>query len=232
MQPDICTQIASADHYKMKVVNLCIGGCSLRTHYNNILNDGKEYLMEFNGVSTDFKVSIREALQSDDWDFVSMQQASQYSINYDTYQPYLTELSLYIKKVAPKAKQAIHQTWAYEQNSQRLCSELGYTDQIQMFRDIEAAYKKASKDLGNIPIIPCGEIFQNAIAKGIGKLHRDTFHASLGIGRYILAGVWYRTLTGNRMTENTFSDFDEDVTKDDLEIAKKSVFELLGSISR
>ena len=96
-----------------------------------------------------------------------------------------------------------------------------------MFRDIEVAYKKASEDLG-IPIIPCGEAFQDAIAKGIGKLHRDTFHASLGIGRYILGGVWYQTLTGNSMTENTFSDFDEDVTKDDIEIAKKSVFELLG----
>jgi len=221
-------EIAKVDNYKLKVVNLYIGGCSLRTHYINMLNDEEAYQMEFNGYPTGFKVSIRKALQSDEWDFVTMQQVSHLSVDYDTFQPYLNELSQYIKKHTPKAKQILHQTWAYEQGSQRLCEELGYADQKQMFEDIESSYKKAAADLGNIMVIPSGESFQKALDNGISKLHRDTFHASLGIGRYILALTWYGALTGRSVLDNSFADFDEEVSETDLSIAKKSVSEVLG----
>ncbi len=221
-------QIAKADGHNLKVVNLYIGGCSLRTHYNNMLNDEKAYGMEFNGDITGFKVSIREALQSDEWDFVTMQQASAQSVDYETYQPYLMELSQYVKKYSPKAKQVIHQTWAYEQGSDKLCVQMGYAEQKAMFDDLRAAYKKASEDLGNIPVIPCGEAFQHALSNGIAKIHRDTFHASLGVGRYILASVWYEFLIGNRIAENVFSDFDEEVSQEELRLAKKSVAESMA----
>ena len=72
---------------KMKVVNLYIGGCSLRTHYLNMLEDRKNYMMEFNGVATGFMVSIKDALISDDWDVITLQQVSGNSVNYDTFQP-------------------------------------------------------------------------------------------------------------------------------------------------
>ena len=216
-------QIAKADNYPLKVVNICIGGCPLRIHYNNMLTDQKAYGLEFNGFFTGFKVSINEALLSDEWDYVSIQQVSTLSGNYDTYQPYLTELSAYIKKYAPKAEQIIHQTWAYEQGSHRLCVELGYQDQRHMFDDIQKAYKKASEDLGGVRIIPCGEAFQHAISGGMGNLHRDTYHASLGIGRYILAATWYQTLTGNSIVNNSCSEFDEAVSAEELSQAKAIV---------
>lgn len=47
-------QIAEAAEDALKVVNLYIGGCPLRRHYNNILEDAKAYAMEFNGVNTGF----------------------------------------------------------------------------------------------------------------------------------------------------------------------------------
>ena len=106
--------IARADGFPMKVVNLFIGGCPLHVHYKNMNNDEKAYIMEFNGQPTGFYVSIREALQSDLWDYVTMQQASVYSIKYDTYTPYLKALSDYVGLHAPKARQIFHQTWAYE----------------------------------------------------------------------------------------------------------------------
>ena len=52
-----------------------------------------------------------------------------------------------VKKYAPKAKQIIHQTWAYEADSFRLCNELGYKTPEDMFADIETPYKKAADDI-------------------------------------------------------------------------------------
>ena len=78
-------QIAKADDVDLKVVNLYIGGCSLSTHYQDMLEDKRAYSLEFNGEVTGFFVSIREALESDTWDVVTLQQVSQEAPRYDTY---------------------------------------------------------------------------------------------------------------------------------------------------
>lgn len=212
-------QIAKADQFDLKVVNLYIGGCSLERHYDNITGDKKEYSFEFNGESTGLKVSVREALESDGWDYVTMQQVSHLSIHYSTYQPYLNELSGYVKKYAPGAEQLMHQTWAYEQGSQKLCGELGYKDQKEMFEDLKNAYDKAASELG-IKIIPGGEVMQNLLNSGVKKIHRDTCHASLGLGRYALGAVWYECLTGNNILNNNFNDLDEFASDADMKTAE------------
>jgi len=217
--------IAKCGGTTINIVNLYIGGCSLYTHYINMLNDNKAYELHFNGESTGFKTSIKEAISTREWDFVTMQQASHFSINYKTYMPYLKELSAFVKKYAPNAKQVIHQTWAYEQGSQRLCEELGYSDHKDMFKDIKESYKKAADEIGADFIIPSGELLQELIASGIEKVHRDTFHATLGLSRYAIGLLWYEMLTGNSIKDNTFCDFDEEVTKDEISIAKKCVLE-------
>ena len=125
-----------------------------------------DYEYELNGEKNGEMVSIRQALESDSWDIVTLQQSSWQSTQYNTYQPYLNALSQYVKKYAPNAEQVIHQTWAYEQGSERLTSA-GY--------------------------------------------HRDTFHASYGLRRYLLGLVWYETLTGNSIEANSFKDLDEPV---------------------
>jgi len=213
--------IALADGVHLKVVNLYIGGCSLETHWNNAVNDLKAYVYELNGAPTEKFVSIKDALESDKWDYITLQQVSHLSIDYNTYQPYLSNLSDYIKKYAPHASQVIHQTWAYEEGSERLTVELGYSNQYQMFLDLKSAYDRASKDLGNLKIIPSGESFQIAIDNGIKDLYRDGFHASLGSGRYILGAVWYEALTGRRISSNTFRKFDEPIDEKEVLILQK-----------
>ena len=54
---------------------------------------------------------------------------------------------------------------------------------------------------------------------GIEKVHRDTFHASFGVGRYALALLWMRMLCGVNVTGNSFSDFDVPVTDEENKIA-------------
>ena len=209
--------------------NLFIGGCSLSRHYRNMLSDQNAYTLEMNGESTGFKVSLKEALLNRDWDVVTIQQVSSKSPYYETYQPYLNKIVEYVRLCVPKAKIAIHQTWAYEQDSRRLNVELGYNNHTDMFKDIEISYKKAAEAIDADFIIPSGEVFEKLIASGVEKVHRDTFHASLGLGRYALGLLWYAILTGNDIVSNTFSDFDEEILESEIEIVKKCVSEICSN---
>lgn len=213
--------IAASEGVDMKCVNLMIGGCSLSRHYINMNNDAAAYGFEFNGQDTGIGVSIRQALQSDEWDVVTLQQVSHQAPNYDTYQPYLNRLADYVRFHAPKARLMLHQTWAYEQGSRRLCEELGYTDQAEMFADIQTAYALAAADLGGAGIIPSGQAFQNLYHAGV-RIHRDTFHASLGLGRYTLGLTWFAALTGNGVIGNVFRTFDEPVLEKEIAVAQQS----------
>lgn len=221
-------QIAKADQVAMKVVNLYIGGCPLRKHYINALEDRKDYGMEFNGVATGFFVSIKEALISDTWDVVTIQQVSTQSPKYETYQPYLQFMGEYIRKYSPKSKIYIHQTWAYEDGSQRLCEEMGYADAAGMLEDIKQSYKLAAEDICADKIIPSGEVMYALTTHGIEKVHRDTFHASRGLGRYALGLTWYAALTGNDVMDNTFAELDEEASAEEMQIAKECVREILS----
>ena len=63
-----------------------------------MLDDDKAYDFEFNGDGTGLKVSIREGLRSNKWDVITLQQASVFSVDYNSWHPYLTELYNYVKK--------------------------------------------------------------------------------------------------------------------------------------
>ena len=121
-------------------------------------------------------------------------------------QPYIEKIAEYIRELSPNSKLLLHQTWAYEEGSDRLTKELGYKTQSDMFSDIKSSYDKAARLISADGILPSGAAFDNAVKNGIGKIHRDTFHADLGIGRYILSMVWYQALTGRNAVGNSFCD--------------------------
>ena len=118
--------IAQLHGVDIQCANLYIGGCAQRTHYLNILDDMPNYELQVNGTHTSIKVSIRQALRSEDWDVITFQQASHQSARFETYIPFIQELSAYVRKYCPKAKLVIHQTWAYEDGSDRLYHVAGY----------------------------------------------------------------------------------------------------------
>ena len=69
-------QIAKAGGVNLNAFNLYIGGCSLSSHYRNMLSEERAYTLEMNGQSTDFYVSLKEALLNRNWDVVTIQQVS------------------------------------------------------------------------------------------------------------------------------------------------------------
>jgi uncharacterized protein YwgA len=217
------SRLAKQEGVDMRTVNLYIGGCSLERHYVNMLEDAKAYSFEFNGESTGIKISIREALASNSWDFVTLQQASHFSWDFETYTPYIEALCQYVKKYRPHAKIVIHETWAYEDGSEMLARFQKFKTAKEMLDAVKNSYKKAAELISADLIIPSGEAMMKALQLGIEKIHRDTYHASLGAGRYLLALCWYKALTGNDITDNAFSDFDVPVTEEERKIVIEAV---------
>ena len=219
-------ELAKSEGVNLQTENLYIGGCSLETHYHNMKEDLSEYELERNGVNTLEKTSIRIALQSEEWDVVTVQQASHFSWDYNTYVPYIIELVAYIRALCPKAKVYIHETWPYENGSERL-SSVNYSTSQEMFAAVKSSYAQAYQDISADGIIHSGTAIMEAINRGL-KIHRDTFHAGAGAGRYMLALVWYKTLTGKEITNNTFDSFDEPVSK----LERKTVIEIADMVAQ
>lgn len=209
------------------VENLYIGGCSLERHYNNMISGEKAYELEINGESTHVNIALGEALEKDKWDIVTVQQASHFSAFYSTYQPYASELVKFIRGKQPEAKVFIHQTWAYEEGSQRLADN-GFASRKDMFAEIRKNYSLAAEECAVDGLIPSGQVFESMAAKEI-KCHRDTFHASLGAGRYALALTWIKALTGADINGNTFNETAEPVSADEAALIKEAVNEVFSA---
>ena len=203
-------QIAAADSAELHVCNLVIGGCSLERHWINTAADLSSYRLEENGESTGRYISVPDALGLQKWDYVTVQQASHDSGIADTYHPYLEKLAAYIREKAPSAQILLHQTWAYDVDSQHGEFIRYKRDQNYMYECICAAYNEAAQTIG-ARIIPSGDAVQRLRTRepflyGHGGMSvcRDGFHMNLIYGRYLLSALWYKVLTGNSVKNNTY----------------------------
>ena len=203
-------QIAAADTVDMKVVNLYIGGCSLERHWNNIQSEAKEYLFEVNGDSTEEYVSIQDALGMEDWDYIVTQQVSHDSGIIETYHPYLENVIEYVKKKVPFAEILLQETWAYDIDSLHGGFANYNMNQQEMYEKVSQAYRTVAKE-NSVRLIPCGDVIQALRTKepflyghGGMSICRDGFHVNIIYGRYLLAAVWYKMLTGKSICENTY----------------------------
>ena len=225
-------RIARAGGAVINTTCLYIGGCPLDRHFRNMHSGEEAYELYANGEPTGFKVSLGDALVNREWDVITFQQASFKSFDYETYQPYLEKLAEYVRQYVPKAKLVVHQTWAYEQGSERLQEKMGYSDYHDMLEDIVKAYGAAAQSIQADYIIPSGEVFRALLENGVPTVHRDTYHASRGLGRYALGLAWYRFLTGKDISNNTFRDFDEEISTEEIALAKKCVEEIAAKYGR
>ena len=219
--------IASADGRTISVINLYIPGCSLDRHYRNMLSGERAYELQCNGNRTGFYVSLDEALLNREWDVVTLQQASHRSAQADSYFPYIEELAAHIRRLSPKAKIYVHQTWAYEAGSDRLHRLAGYDTPEQMLSDIKAAYANAAEKINADGIIPSGELFDSLLHSGIESVHRDTYHATFALGRYALGLLWYERLCGGEVLENKFRGLDTQISSENLSTVKRCVEKLI-----
>lgn len=199
----------------LETANLYIGGCSLEKHCYNLKNDLSAYDLEPNGDGSERKIGISEALRLKPWDIITLQQVSGLSGIYETYEPYLSEIVSVIKKVCPGAVLYFHQTWAYETDSNHGDFVRYDSDQTQMYRCIEKTSQTAARSI-NATLIPAGRVIQTLretlpefdYKNGGKSLCRDGFHLSLDYGRFAVAAIWLRTITGQEIQPLPFENFD------------------------
>ncbi len=222
-------ELAKADGDTAIIGNLFIGGCSLERHSGNIRDDKHDYVYRKIGADGKMKekknTSIAEALKDDQWDYVSLQQASPFSGMFEKYEPYLPGIIKYVKENAPKkSKIILHQTWAYQQGSGHSGFKNYDRDQLKMYRAIVDANKRAAK-LGKIKtVVPSGTAVQNARTSFIGdNMNRDGFHLDLSHGRFTAACAWYETLFGKDVTRNTWAP--KGMNRDIAAVAKRAAHE-------
>lgn len=215
-------RIARADKVDITTVCLYIGGCPLERHFRNMHSEKDAYDLYINGEKSGFFVSLKDALLNRKWDIITLQQASIESFKFENYEPYLTEVSSYVRKLCPSAKIYIHQTWCDNFDSPRL-ETIGYKTNKDMLTDIVKAYDEAVAEIKADGIIKSGELIYSLYANGLSPVWRDSGHVSYGIGRLAVGLLWYKTLTGKDINENNFCDTDEPVSSEELAIIKKCV---------
>ena len=223
--------VAELNGFELETVNLYIGGCSLETHWENVLHNNAFYDLEQNGISTGRKISIFDALHMENWDVITVQQVSQLSGIPESYEPYLENLAAYVREHCPNAKLYFHQTWAYEIDSDHGGFALYHNAQKEMFERIVDTTTQMAKciDAEILPVGPAVQYIRETVPEfdyknGGLSLCRDGFHLSFEYGRYIAAVTWLRVLSGKPVTVDHFADFDADKTEK-IVAAVNSLFE-------
>ena len=215
-------EIAKLEGVEIETLNLCIGGCSLERHADNVKTGKKEYLYHYNGnVECDDLITLEDGVAMREWDIVTLQQVSTESFKEDSFYPYIHEVVNYVRAKLPRAKIYIHQTWAYEHGCPRVLEVTDGKGAEFMLDGIRRSYRRARNEIGAEGIIPSGELMELLYQNGASKIYRDTFHASYGLGRYAVGLLWFKLFTGRSVLNNSFTRLDEEVSESDLTIARR-----------
>ncbi|MBD1429585.1 DUF4886 domain-containing protein [Sphingobacterium litopenaei] len=218
--------LAKADGQQIIIGNMYIGGASIELHVKNSRQDKASYSYRKVGLDgkkvTTKDVSISQAIADENWDYISLQQASPYSGQYDVIMKDLPELITYVKSLKKlHTKLLYHQTWAYQHDSKHAGFANYDNSQSKMYSGIVDASKKINKIKDFVMVIPAGTAIQNARTSSQGDTYtRDGYHLELNYGRFTAACTWYEKLFGKDVRKNSYKP--EKVTDLQAQIAKQA----------
>ena len=205
-------ELAAAAGHQMVIGNMYIGGCSLERHWGNAQSNKPDY--DYRKIEIDGKMTrtanytLDKALRDEQWDYVSLQQVSQLSGMYNSFQPYLDSLIAYVRARVPATTKLIwHVTWAYAQNSTHGGFANYDRNQDKMYRAIVEGAQRLKKENAQFSLfVPVGTAIQNARTSFVGDhLNRDGFHLDLVLGRYTAACTWFECLFGTKVVGNRYA---------------------------
>lgn len=223
-------ELAEAEGFNPVIGNMYIGGCSLATHLANANNNSAayEYRKIVDGKKTSrSKVTLAEALADENWDYISLQQVSGHSGQYETYVASLPQLVKYVKEHSKNKymKLMLHQTWAYAANSNHADFPNYDRDQMKMYEALVDAIERAAELVDIDMIVPSGTAIQNGRTSYIGdNFNRDGYHLELTYGRYTAACTWFekifnKSVVGNSYSPNTISDYNKQIAQNAAHLA-------------
>lgn len=203
--------LARADSINVIIGVAAVAGCTLEQQWQYLMSDTSIY--DYNKIDEKgnmiklLNAKLRDCIIDEDWDYITLQQASPLSGIYSSYFPYIRNLVNYLRSNARNAnmKLAMHQTWAYSTGSSHVGFSNYGNNQDVMYHSIVGTVNMVSENIGIDIIIPSGTAIQNGRANWEKDVFcRDTFHLSYGIGRYIAACAWFETLLGKSVIGNKF----------------------------
>lgn len=178
---------------------LYIGGCTLDTHWSCASEQKPAYEYRRNtgsGWQTTVDTKMSTALIDENWDYVTIQQASPESGNPDSF-AHLDELIAFVRERVPKTTQLYwNMTWAYQGDCENTQFGLYDYDQMKMYTAItQTAQQKIAPLEAFTALIPTGTAVQNVRTSFLGDtLTRDGYHMNYEIGRYVVGLTLVRTL--------------------------------------
>ncbi len=183
--------------------NLVIGGCSLERHFNNLLSGEPSYGYQKTGHAVR-AFSLKDGINDEDWDIVTLQQVSGDSGHPSTFFPYIFALADYIKQARPDAEIVLHKTWPYNKGSSHPRFPEYGSDPDRMLEEIDACYEEVKKRLGLNRVIPTGNVINRLRRQTDIELYRDNFHLSLVEGRYAASATWFEYLKLGDLMKNSY----------------------------
>ena len=226
--------LAKAANKPIIIGNMYIGGAPIDLHVKNANSNKEAYryrkIYENGEKKTTNKVSLEEAIGDEDWDYISLQQASPLSGNYQVIMEGLPQLVKYVSEHAPKANLIYHQTWAYQHNSTHKGFSNYNSDQNVMYQAIMDATRRISKSGDFKFVVPAGTAIQNARTSSIGdNFTRDGYHLQLAYGRFTAACAWYEKLFRSDVRKNPYkpasvTDLEASIAKEAAHKAAKRPF--------
>ena len=207
---------------------LYIGGCSINKHWALAESDANEYTY-YNSDGGDWEktegMSIREAIESDVWDWISIQHGTKDGSRYTSDESYtnLPRLIEYVKQHCDeRTKIAFNMAWVMEPYSHHHEIVSYNQDSLKMYEALTELTERLVLPMKDLDAVcPTGTAIQNARTTVLAdRLSRDGFHLSYGIGRYIASLTFLRALTGMSIDEVEW--MPEDVSAEDCAIALRA----------
>lgn len=221
-------ELADASGDEIIIGNMYIGGAELALHQQHSESnaDAYSYRKIVDGKKTTIKnFNLISAIQDEDWDYISLQQASPKSGQFNSFFPYVFSLKRFIKEHAsnPKVKFILHATWAYAEDSKHSGFANYNNDQLTMYNAIVSATKSAYKAAQFNVLIPAGTAIQNGRKSVLGDTFcRDGYHLEYTYGRFTAACTWYQVLFKKSVMKNPYKP--ETITDEQAKIAKRAAY--------
>ena len=191
--------------------NLCTENASVEDHYRNYIDENEVYFYEtfLPGITEMMRpdgIALHEAVEEEDWNYITIQQNGVLSGSEESYKPYFGEVAAYCRLVHPETKILIVQPWAFEKG----CPlpefrELYGKDPDNMYEMIYQCCIKTALEEETDGIIPVGKAFKILKQTKAGeKLTVDGQYAN-EIGQFAAGCVMYEKIFGENVTEVGFN---------------------------
>lgn len=234
------SQLSQSLGKQVETYNLFYGGCSPQNHLDFYKEDLPKYVLYKNGAPVkgdSIYITSKQVLSDTQFDIITFQGPYIGTEKAENFEP-LAELTKIVRSYQPNAEFIMHMTWAncheYLVKYHRKAYEIDDLGD-QYFADTKQNYINYAEKLGNLRIIPFGQVLQTAKHEGFftndyanenSLFVDDVSHLSIP-AKYICGLVWVQFLFPDIDVRNT--DFiPEKVTPLQAEKAKELVHNIIG----